>query len=111
MRNAEELSTTTAPAATAIGANFLEIELPALKSAMSMPSKLLSVGASTSSVDPAKGRAFPAERAEANSLRRERGKRRRSRQPISSIPPAPVAPTMATVGFACDMSHLLEAQK
>ena len=39
MRNAEELSTTTAPAATACGANSREIPPPALKSAISTPVK------------------------------------------------------------------------
>src|ERR1700748_3683385 len=37
MRNALELSTTTQPAAAAIGANSLEILPPALNNAMSMP--------------------------------------------------------------------------
>ena len=40
MRNAEELSTTTAPACAAIGANFFEIDPPALKNAMSISAKL-----------------------------------------------------------------------
>ena len=39
MRNAEELSTTTAPAWAAMGANFFEIDPPALKNAMSMFAK------------------------------------------------------------------------
>ena len=40
MRNAEELSTTTAPAAMASGAHSRERVAPAEKIAMSMPSKL-----------------------------------------------------------------------
>ena len=40
MRKAEELSTTTAPAATACGAHSRERVAPAEKIAMSMPSKL-----------------------------------------------------------------------
>ena len=48
MRKAEELSTTVAPARTATGANCREMALPAEKRAMSMPSKLRSVSASTS---------------------------------------------------------------
>lgn len=40
MRNADELSTTTAPAAWAMGPNFLLIEPPALNRAMSTPAKL-----------------------------------------------------------------------
>ena len=39
MRKAEELSTTTAPAFTAMGANFLEMPPPAENSAMSTPAK------------------------------------------------------------------------
>ena len=46
MRKADELSTTTAPAFTAIGANFLEMPLPAENSAMSTPSKERSVSSS-----------------------------------------------------------------
>ncbi len=47
MRNAEELSTTTAPARTAMGANFFEIDPPALKKATSTSRKLFSVSSST----------------------------------------------------------------
>ena len=43
IRKAEELSTTTAPAFTAIGANLLEMPPPAENSAMSTPSKECSV--------------------------------------------------------------------
>jgi hypothetical protein len=39
MRNAEELSTTTAPDLTARGANSREVFAPALKSATSIPAK------------------------------------------------------------------------
>ena len=46
IRKAEELSTTTAPAFTAIGANFLEMPPPAENSAMSTPSKECSVSSS-----------------------------------------------------------------
>ena len=46
MRKAEELSMTTAPALTAIGANFLEMPPPAENSAMSTPSKERSVSSS-----------------------------------------------------------------
>ncbi len=42
MRNAEELSTTTAPCSTASGPKRLEVPPPAEKSAMSTPRKLSS---------------------------------------------------------------------
>lgn len=40
MRKQDELSTTVQPASDAMGANFLEMEPPAEKSAMSTPLKL-----------------------------------------------------------------------
>ena len=43
MRKAEELSMTSAPARTAMGAKRLEMPLPAENNAMSTPSKLVSV--------------------------------------------------------------------
>ena len=47
MRKAEELSTTTAPLLTAIGANFLEVEPPAENSPMLTPSRPCSVSSCT----------------------------------------------------------------
>src|SRR5215472_1435847 len=113
MRNAEELSTTTAPAFAAIGAKRLEMELPAENSAMSTPRKLSSVSSETVSGRFLNGRVLPADRAEASRRSSEAGKRRASRHPISSIPTAPVAPTIATTGEdgrgeAEDKSGLLE---
>ena len=47
MRNAEELSTTTAPRPAATGANRRDVAPPAENSAMSMPSSAASVSSST----------------------------------------------------------------
>src|SRR5690606_37532499 len=99
IRNAEELSTTTAPAATASGAKRFEMPLPAEKRARSAPSKALAVSARTGSPRLPEGRVLPAERAEAKSRRSARGKPRAFRHLRISIPTAPVAPTTATVGF------------
>ena len=54
MRKAEELSTTTAPAFTAIGANFLEMPLPAENSAISTPLNERSVSSSMTIFSPRK---------------------------------------------------------
>jgi hypothetical protein len=96
--NAEELSITTVPLRTAIGAKRFDVALPAEKSPMSTPLKLFSVSSRTGSIRPENGSIVPAERADANSCSSESGKRRRSRHPISSTPTAPVAPTIATTG-------------
>src|SRR3954470_18675788 len=47
MRNAEELSTTTAPLDTAIGPNFFDVALPAENSARCTPSNDFSVSSVT----------------------------------------------------------------
>src|ERR1017187_933849 len=99
MRNAEELSMTKTPCLAAIGANFLEIDPPALKNAMSTPLKLFSVNSSTKSSLPRNAIFFPLEREDAKSTRSDRGKGRFSRQRKNSIPTAPVAPTTATLYF------------
>ncbi len=52
MRKAEELSTTRAPLAAAIGANSRLIEAPAAKMAMSTPVKLSALSASTATWRP-----------------------------------------------------------
>src|SRR5579862_7110147 len=100
MRNAEELSTTTAPLLTATGAKRLDVELPAENSPILTPLNASSVSSRTASGLPLNGSVLPAERADANNRNSDIGKLRRSRQPNSSIPTAPVAPTMATTGAA-----------
>src|SRR5438270_513606 len=95
-RNAEELSMTVAPARTASGAKRFEVPDPAEKSASCTPSKPSSVSSRTGSSRPRNLKVFPAERADANSRSSASGNARSSRQRISSIPTAPVAPTIAT---------------
>jgi hypothetical protein len=89
---------TVAPARTASGAKRFDVPPPAENSAMSTPAKLDSVSSRTGSASPRNGNVLPAERAEANSRSCARGKRRSSRQRISSTPTAPVARTIATTG-------------
>src|SRR6266850_8398366 len=100
MRNAEELSTTTAPLLTATGAKRLDVELPAENNPMLTPPNPSSVNSRTASGLPRNGSVLPAERADANNRNSDMGKLRRSRQPNNSMPTAPVAPTMATTGAA-----------
>ena len=78
MRKAEELSTTTAPACTAAGANSLLREAPAQNRAMSMPLKLSVVISSTMYSLPLKGIFLPAERLLASILSEVNGKFRSS---------------------------------
>src|SRR5256885_6947649 len=82
MRNADELSTTVAPARTAMGAKRFEVAPPAENSAMSTPLKLCSFNSRTASLWPRNVSVLPAERAEANSRSSDNGKPRSSRQRI-----------------------------
>ena len=68
IRKADELSTTTAPAFTAIGANFREMPPPAENSAMSTPWKEFSVSSSITICWPRKSMVLPAERALASAF-------------------------------------------
>ena len=74
IRKAEELSTTTAPALTAAGANFREMPPPAENSAMSTPSNDFSVSSSITIFWPRKSMVLPAERALASALSLPTGK-------------------------------------
>ena len=67
MRNADELSTTTAPALTATGANRLLLSPPAENKARSTPANELSVSSSTVYSRPRSVILRPALRAEASS--------------------------------------------
>ena len=98
IRKAEELSTTTAPALTAIGANFLEMPLPAENRAMSTPSNERSFNSSITILSPRKSMVLPAERALASGFSLRTGKPRRSMVAMNSAPTAPVTPAMATTG-------------
>ena len=79
MRQALELSTTTQPAATAMGANFLEVSPPAENSAKSTSLKDDSVSSSTVRLPPLKGTVLPAEREEARAFTLVAGKSRLSK--------------------------------
>src|SRR6185312_5787608 len=95
MRKADELSTTTQPAALAAGTNSRLRVAPAEKKAMSQPLKASAFSSSTLYGLPLNSSVLPTERAEARSLREATGKFRRSRTRRISTPTAPVAPTMA----------------
>jgi hypothetical protein len=73
---------------------------------MSTPGKLSSFNSSTAMPWPRNSSFRPAERPDANRRNRSSGKSRLSRQVISSLPTAPVAPTMATVGWCRLMDSL-----
>src|SRR3954471_19538468 len=98
IRKAEELSITTAPAFTAIGANFREMPEPAENSAISTPSNEVSVSSSITILSPRKLMALPAERALASALSLPTRKPRRSMVAMNSAPTAPVTPAMAITG-------------
>ena len=98
IRNAEELSITTAPAFTAIGENRRETPLPAENSAMSTPSKAFSVSSSITIFSPRKSTVLPAERALASALSLPTRNPRLSMVAMNSAPTAPVTPAMATTG-------------
>src|SRR5438128_12052755 len=88
MRNADELSTTTAPLLTAMGAKRLDVELPAENKPMSTPLKPSSVSSRTARGLPRNGSVFPAERAEADNTNSDIGKFRRARHPNKQNPTA-----------------------
>src|SRR5436190_4058265 len=98
MRNADELSTTTAPAFTAIGAKFLEMPLPAENSAISTPLNEVAPSSSISMLSPRKLIVLPAERALASAFSLPTRNPRLSMAAMNSAPTAPVTPAMATTG-------------
>ena len=98
MRNALELSTTKHPFSTAIGPNFLEMDPPAEKSAMSMLSNELSVNSSVVYVSPSNSTFFPALLADANIFISLYGKSLCFNTRRNSCPTAPVTPAMHTRG-------------
>ena len=65
LRQAEELSTTIAPAAATLGASSLEAAPPLENSAMSIPEKSAVAESSTVTSPPAHGSVVPADRADA----------------------------------------------
>src|SRR6266849_3115053 len=109
MRKADELSTTTAPAFTAMGVNFLEMPPPAENSAISTPSKEFSSSASIMTFWPRKSIVLLADRALASALSLPTRKPRLSMVAMNSAPTAPVTPAMATTGsFFTLVSSLFE---
>ena len=97
MRKAEVLSTTTAPASTAAGANRRLRLPPAEDSTRSMPSKDSAVSSCTVRLSPRKSMRRPAERLEASSRSSFTGKSRSARISSMTWPTAPVAPMTATL--------------
>jgi hypothetical protein len=100
IRNAEELSMTTAPAFAAVGENLRETELPAENSARSTPAKEPSVSSSMTISCPRKVSRLPAERALASAFSLPTRKPRLSMVAMNSAPTAPVTPAMATTGWS-----------
>ena len=96
IRHALELSITTAPRAAAAGASSREAEAPALKSAISTPSKAAGSASLTSIEPPRKGSFCPTDRAEASATTRVDGNSLASSVRSISRPTTPVAPTTAT---------------
>src|SRR5262245_34310595 len=96
IRNALDLSTTTAPARTAWGAYSRDCAEPAEKNAMSVPAKAPGPTASTRRRSPFHVIVFPTDRSEANTRSSRTGNFRSSRSLSVVWPTAPVAPTTAT---------------
>ena len=103
IRQALELSITTAPRAAAAGPSSREAAAPALKSAMSTPSKAEGSASRTSISPPRNGSLWPTDRGDARARTRSAGKRLASRVRSISRPTTPVAPTTATT-FAMERS-------
>ena len=96
MRNAEELSTTVAPAAANFGAYAREPVAPAENSARSRPlGSAISVSSTVTSV-PFHGSVVPADRADAKNRISSTGKSRSTRSRRITPPTCPVAPTTPT---------------
>src|SRR6266508_1441390 len=97
MRQALELSITTAPRAAATGAHSRDTPPPAEKKATAAPSNAPGASASTSSSRSPKGTLRPTERAEATRRTSSTGSSRSTTIRRRSSPTAPVAPTITAV--------------
>ena len=97
IRQADELSMTVAPRATAAGASSFEMSAPAENRAMSTPSKASGTASAISSVRPSTDTVRPADRPEASRRSSPTGNSRSLRIWIIVRPTTPVAPTTATV--------------
>ena len=104
MRNAPELSTTTAPRDAAIGAHSAEISSGTSNIATSMPSKLSGVRATTVNSSPRHISFLPALRADAINRISPQTSGRSDKIPSMTVPTAPVAPTTASDGLLIDQS-------
>ena len=86
MRQAEELSMTTAPAAATLGASSLEVAPPAENRTMSRPEKSAVAASSTVTSPSFHGMVRPADRAEANRRSSVTGNARSARIPRMTPP-------------------------
>src|SRR5262245_62126767 len=102
MRQAEELSTTTAPALAAIGLNSRLTDDGVLESTRSTPANTSARIGSTVYDWPRKVIGLPADFAEARNLIDFTGKFRSTSTCRISSPTAPVAPTTATFGITIE---------
>src|SRR5215467_7893088 len=100
MRKKAVLSTTTAPAFTATGANWALTLPPAEKSPISIPLKESSVRTSTLISFPLNDKNCPADLSEAKRRSSPTGNSRSSSTSRICSPTAPVAPTTATLYFS-----------
>src|SRR5262249_47488577 len=98
IRNAPELSTTTAPRAAAIGAHCAEISSGTSNMATSTPSKTSALSACTSARLPRTLSWRPAERAEATGRISPQTSSLVESRSSMTVPTAPVAPTTASAG-------------
>ena len=96
IRQAEELSTTTAPASVNRGARTREAPPPMENKARSSPERSAVAASSTSTSTPRNARTRPTERGEASSRSSSTGNARSSRIARMTDPTCPVAPTTAT---------------
>ena len=99
IRNAPELSTTTAPRETAIGAHSAETSSGTSNIATSMPSNASEVRATTVSSSPRQINFLPALRADAIRRISPQTSVRVERMSSITVPTAPVAPTTARDGL------------
>src|SRR2546427_769719 len=97
MRNALDLSMTTAPAWTSMGAYAFDWTEPAEQKAICTPLKAPGSIFWTRTGSPRNGTVLPTERSDANTRSSRTGNLRSSRILSVAWPAAPVAPTTATV--------------
>src|SRR5208337_5151016 len=109
IRKALELSTTTAPAAAAIGLHSRDTVPGVLDRTISTPRNAPRAIASIGKVSPRKVTVLPALRSEARNLIDATGKARSSSRRIIRSPTAPLAPTTATF-FTIELPWLYETR-